>query len=111
MARTPQLEGFSVFNHVIEVVGVGCRTVIPESIAGSTGDVKGNVFDYLVPFAEAECGNYFCFQRITTASDDLPVFLFDHDAPSGSPNVELVAQSFDELLWWYVENLAGRATP
>jgi hypothetical protein len=100
----PELNGFFVFEHVVEVVRAGWNTVIPPRVTGADWDIEADVFQYLIPFAEAECGNYHCFPRTSAAVDDLPVYIFDHDF---EPNVFAVAPSFDDLLWWYVENVRG----
>jgi hypothetical protein len=98
----PDLDGFFVFEHVVEVVRTGWNTIIPAGVIGAESDVEANVFEYFIPIAEAECGNYFLFRRTSAAADDLPVHVFDHEI---EPNFAVVAESFDELLWWYVENV------
>jgi len=100
----PDLDGFFVFEHVVEVVRTGWNTIIPAGVIGAESDIEADVFEYFVPFAEAECANYFLFRRTSAAADDLPVYLFDHEI---EPNVAAMAESFDELLWWYVENVQG----
>ena len=100
----PTLEGFFVFGQVVEVVRAGWNTIIPAGVMGTGSDIEADVFEYFVPFADAECGNYFLFRRTSAAAEDSPVYLFDHEI---APNVAAVAGSFDELLWWYVENARG----
>ncbi len=58
--------------------------------------------DNIVAFASDCMGNMFAFERgfRETRPDDLPVLFFDHDFVEVAP----VAESFDALLMWFLDN-------
>jgi hypothetical protein len=77
-------------------------STVPAHVSGLAEDRGDDVFRYLVAFTtDSALGERLCFARCGVRSDDLPVFLFDHD----SDEIVQVAPSFDALLWWYVRNL------
>jgi hypothetical protein len=50
---------------------------------------------YLTPFAsEQSHGHWFCFPRTVAASDDAPVFYFNHDGG----DIERIADDFDDMI-------------
>lgn len=64
---------------------------MPRDFIGVAGDFMGNMFG---------------FQRVSrdmNRPDDLPISLFDHDFL----RIEPIAESFDEWLAWFVENVPG----
>jgi hypothetical protein len=64
--------------------------------AGMPSDVIGVASDCM--------GNLFGFRRQTGTIDDAPVVFFDHDFVE----VSEMADSFDEFLQWYLDNIDGR---
>lgn len=64
-------------------------------VAGMPEDVVGVASDCM--------GNLIGFRRQSKVSDDAPVVFFDHDFIE----VDQIANSFDEFLAWYIDNLKG----
>ncbi|MEX2216383.1 MAG: SMI1/KNR4 family protein [Phycisphaeraceae bacterium] len=63
--------------------------------------IKSDIaWKHLIPFAtEREEDNWFCFRRVSTQSDDQPVYFFDHDGG----DIEQISSGLDELLRRYLE--------
>lgn len=72
-----------------------------EAIEGTKGYWAAGMPEDVVGVASDCMGNMIGFRRQSSVSDDAPVVFFDHDFIE----VAQIANSFDEFLAWYLDNL------
>jgi hypothetical protein len=84
----PDVQDFMTANEAIDDTKAYWSAGMPDDIIGFASDCMGNMIG---------------FRRQNEPSDEAPVFFFDHDFVE----VSLLANSFDQFLLWYLDNLEG----